>query len=176
MEQIALALKLDPNDIGVKFCYGYYLFYTRRYNDAIAVGREMIKEDSVTGEGVLMWTLHLAGRYDEALNMLKKAYYRGYPGFVHAFDQGYAKAGYFGALSLEADTLFAQSKTAYVNPGDIALLYVCAGNKKRALDCLERGFEIHDINVTYLVQPIYDCLRNEPRFQALCKKMNFPIK
>ena len=118
----------------------------------------------------------MTGRYDEALKLWKKAYYIGYPGFVHAFDRGYVKAGYIGALSFEADTLVSQSKTAYVNPGDIALLYVCCGNKEKALDCLERAYEVHDIMVTLLPLPIYDCLHNEPRYQALCKKMNLPIK
>jgi len=118
----------------------------------------------------------LTGRHDEALKIWKKAYYVGYPGFVHAFDLGYSKAGYIGALSFEADTLFAQSKTAYVNPGDIAILYVCAGNKKRALDCLERAFEVHDVNLKWIPMPIFDSLRNEPRFQALCRKINLPIK
>ena len=116
----------------------------------------------------------MTGRYDEALELWKTTYYLSYPTFVHAFDQGYAKAGYIRALSLEADTLFAQSKTAYINPVDIAILYVCSGNKERALDHLERAFEVHDINLIFLSLPIFDCLHNEHRYQVLCRKMNFP--
>jgi tetratricopeptide (TPR) repeat protein len=118
----------------------------------------------------------LTGRYDEALEPWKKSYYIAYPGFVHAFDQGYAKAGYFGALRLEADTLLAQSRTKYVNPGDIAYLYVSSDNRERALDCWERAFDMHDINIGFLTMAINDSLRNEPRYQALCRKMNLPIK
>jgi TolB-like protein/Tfp pilus assembly protein PilF len=176
MEQIKLALKLTPYDPTIKEAYGYILLKAHRYNEAITVGREALKIDSISGVFVLVAALHLTGRHDEALKIWKKDYYIGYPGFVHAFDQGYAKAGYIGALSFEADTLFAQSKTAYVNPGDIAILYVCAGNKKRALDCLERAFEVHDVNLLFIPMPIFDSLRKEPRFQALCKKINLPIK
>ena len=176
MEQIKLALKLTPYDPLIKDAYGWVLLKAHRYNEAIAVGREALKIDSISGLAVLEFTLHLTGRHDEALKIWKKEYYVGYPGFVHAFDQGYSKAGYIGALSFEADTLFAQSKTAYVNPGDIAILYVCAGNKKRALDCLERAFEVHDVNLLFISMPIFDSLRNEPRFQALCRKINLPIK
>jgi TolB-like protein len=175
MEQIELALKLAPYDPLIKAIYGMNLLYMHRYNDAIAVGREALKIDSISGLPILMLALHLTGKYDEALDIWKAEYYRGYPGFVHAFSQGFAKAGYIGALSLEADTIFAQSKTAHINPVDIAILYVCAGNKKRALDCLERAFEVHDVNLTFLTFPIFDCLHNEPRYQALCKKMNLPI-
>ena len=176
MKQIELALKLAPYEPVIKELYGMDLLYVHRYNDAIAVSREALKKDSISGLSVLGLALHLTGRHEEALKIWKKEYYVGYPGFVHAFDQGYVKAGYIGALSLEADTLLAQSKTAYVNPGDIAILYVCAGNKKRALDCLELAFEVHDINLTLMPLPIFDCLKSEPRFRALCTKINLPIK
>jgi TolB-like protein len=176
MEQIELALKLAPYDPLIKVLSGWDFLYMHRYDEAISASQEALKIDSVSGLTVSVVALHLTGRYDEALKLWKKAYYISYPGFVHVFDLGYAKAGYIGALSLEADTLVAQSKTAYVNPGDIAFLYVCCGNKERALDCLERAYEVHDIMVTLLPLPIYDSLHMEPRYQALCKKMNLSIK
>jgi Predicted integral membrane protein len=175
MEQIELALKLAPYDPLIKTIYGMDLLYMHRYNEALSVSREALKLDSISGLSVLTLALHLTEKYDEALDLWKAEYYRGYPGFVHAFSQGFAKAGYIGALSFEADTIFAQSKTAHVNPVDIAILYVCAGNKKRTLDCLERAFEVHDVNLTFLTFPIFDCLHNEPRYQDLCKKMRLPI-
>jgi TolB-like protein len=178
MEQIGLALKLSPYDLYIKGTYGFDLLWARRFNEAISVSREVLKIDSTNtfALNVLMFAFHLTGRYDEALEPWKKSYYIAYPGFVHAFDQGYAKAGYFGALRLEADTLLAQSRTKYVNPGDIAYLYVSSDNRERALDCWERAFDMHDINIGFLTMAINDSLRNEPRYQALCRKMNLPIK
>lgn len=175
MAQIGQALKLASNDPLIKSIYGMNLIYTRRYDEAINVGREALNMDSVSGLHILMLALHLTGKYDEALELWKKEYSKGYPGFSHAFSKGFARAGYTGALSLEADTIFAQSKTKHVNPVDIAILYVCAGNKNRALDCLELAFKVHDVNLTLLTFPIFDSLRNEPRYQALCGKMNLPI-
>jgi tetratricopeptide (TPR) repeat protein len=178
MKQIGLALKLDPYDPLVKSIYGFDLIYLHRYVDAIAACREALKIDPTVAPGItaLMLVLHLTGRYDEALETWKTSNYFSYPGFAHAFDQGYAKAGYIGALSLEADTLVEQAKTAYINPMDIAFLYVCSGNKKRALDYLERAFELHDSNLIALTLPLFDSFHNEPRYQALCKKMNLPYK
>jgi tetratricopeptide (TPR) repeat protein len=178
MEQIELALNLDPYNPQIKGLYAIDLVDVHRYKDAIIISREALKTDPTNSPGLtaLMFALHLTGQYDEALEPWKKNYYESYPGLVHAFDQGYAKAGYIGALKLEADTLVSQLKTSYVAPNDIAYLYVCSGNKKLALDCLERAYEVHSIDVTALALPIFDCLRNEPRFQALCKKMNLPIK
>jgi TolB-like protein len=178
MEQIGLALKLDPNDLYIMGVYGFELLWARRYNDAISVSREVLKIDSTSTDAlnVLMFVFHLTGRYDEAFKAWKKSYYIAYPGFVYVFDKGYAKAGYIGALRLEADTLLAQSKTKYVNPGDIAYLYVSSGNKEKALECWERAFEVHDINIAFLPMAINDSLCSEPRYQALCKKINLPIK
>jgi serine/threonine-protein kinase len=178
MEQIELALKLDPYDPQIKSLYGGDLLYVHRYNDAIAACREALKIDSTLSPGLcaLSFAIHLTGRYTEALESWKSNYYINYSNLVHAFDHGYAKAGYIGALKLEADTLVAQSKTAYINPMDIAFLYVCSDNKKQALDCLENAFEVHDKSLIYLSLPIFDSLHNEPRFQALCRKMNLPIR
>jgi TolB-like protein len=176
--QIELALKLDPNDPLIMGRYSFDLIFEHRYKDALSVSREALKIDPNCGSGLyaLLFALHFTGKYKEALELWKTNYLVGYPGFIHAFDKGYAKAGYIGALSLEADTLVAQSKAAYINPFDIAILYVCSGNKERALDYLERGLEVHDVNLTFLTLPIFDCLYNEPRYQALCRKINLPIK
>jgi tetratricopeptide (TPR) repeat protein len=119
---------------------------------------------------------HLLEKYKEGFESWKLYYNTVYKDFVHVFDQGYAKGGYSGALNLEADTLVAQSKTAYFLPTEIAILYASAGNKKRALDMLERAYEVRDPNLVALRYPIYDCLRNEPRYQDLCRKMNLPYE
>ncbi len=95
MKQIELALKLAPYDRMIKELYGMNLLYAHRYNEAIAVGREALMKDSISGLTVLELALHMAGSHDEALKIWKKAYYLGYPGFVHAFDQGYAKRWLF---------------------------------------------------------------------------------
>jgi hypothetical protein len=69
-------------------------------------------------------------------------------GFGHVFDQ-YEKLGYAGTMNLLADTFFAQSKTKWINPAIIAMLYCYAGNKERALDCLELAYEMRDLHVIY---------------------------
>jgi TolB-like protein/Tfp pilus assembly protein PilF len=178
MKQIQLALKIDPYDPFIISLYGLDLLYLHRYADAIVACHEALNLEPTSNPGLtnLIIALHLSGRYEEALETWKTSNNISYPGFTHTFDQGYAKAGYIGALSLEADTLAAQSKTSYINPMDIAWLYICSGNKERTLDYMEHAYEVHDQNLVTLTLPLFDCLRNEPRYQALCKKMNLPIK
>jgi adenylate cyclase len=178
MKQMQLALKLDPLNALIKSLYGIDLLFIRRYDDAITAMREALIMDPTAPVALagLVYSLHLTGKYDEALEIWKSLYCNLYKNNAHAFDQGYKKEGYIGALIFEADTLAAQYKTIYVNPTDIANLYALAGKKELALDWLEQAFEIHDPNLPYLLWPLYDDIRNETRFQDLCHKMNLPYK
>jgi TolB-like protein len=178
IEQSELALKLDPLSLDSKVWYGLALLFAHRYDDAVTTFQEVLKMDPAhaVAVGCLPGALHQIGKYEEELEAWKSYYNTTFKDFANVFDQGYAKGGYVGALTMEADTLVVQSKTKYINPFEIALIYVCAGNKKRAIDMLERGYNVHDPNTPFLSFPVFDILRDEPRFQALCRKMNLPYK
>jgi TolB-like protein/Tfp pilus assembly protein PilF len=178
MEQVEFALKLDPLDPLFKAEYGLTLFFSRRYEDAITIFQDILKTDPANELALetLPGAFHQIGRYKEEMEAWKSYYSIIFKDFTNVFDQGYSKAGYVGALNLEADTLIAQSKTKNINPWEIALIYSCAGNKERAMDMLERAYEVHDPNVVYMLYPVFDSLRNEPRFQELARKLNVPYK
>jgi TolB-like protein/Tfp pilus assembly protein PilF len=177
-EQIEIALKLDPYNPLIKSLNSMDLVFFHKYEEAIAASREALNLDNtaIVALAGLAYALHLSGKYDEALSAFKSVYSILYKNNIHAFDQGYAKEGYFSALICEADTLSAGYKTLYVNPSDIAVLYAFGGRKEQALYWLEQGYEVRDPNMPYLLLPIYDSLRNEPRFQELIRKMNLPYK
>jgi hypothetical protein len=43
---------------------------------------------------------------------------------------------------------------------------------EEAIDWLEKAFQARDLNMPYLsVDPIFDDLRNEPRFQDILRRM-----
>jgi tetratricopeptide (TPR) repeat protein len=92
-----------------------------------------------------------------------------------ALERGYAEGGYSGALTRMAETLVARSRTSHVTPWQIGTLYTRAGNQDAALHWLEKAFEARDPNVPYLrVDPIFDDLRANPRFQDLIRRLNLP--
>ena len=71
--------------------------------------------------------------------------------------------------------LIARSHKTFVTPWQIGTLYTRAGKNKEALDWLEKAYEAHDGNTPYLsVDPIFDDMRNEPRFQDILRRMNLP--
>ncbi len=60
---------------------------------------------------------------------------------------------------------------------DLAVAYASAGEKVKALDTLELAATKNTAALKELdIEPAYDSIRNEPRFQQLVAKMNFPRK
>jgi len=178
MEQIELALKLDPHNPLIKSMYGVDLTFVHRFDEAISVSLEALKMDPTNPVAftALAVAFHSTGRLEEALESWKSYCCNTYKGIVHSFDQGYTKAGYIGAFNFEADTLAAQSKTTFVMPLDIAATYALGGNRKLAMEWFETGYEVHDPSLPYLLLPVFDSLRSDSRFQEIARKMNLPYK
>ena len=63
----------------------------------------------------------------------------------------------------------------YVSPAELATLYIGLGDKEAALDSLERAYRAHDLQMQYLkVDPHFDALRSEARFQDLMRRTGLP--
>jgi TolB-like protein/Tfp pilus assembly protein PilF len=178
MEQVEIALKLDPLNILCKTEYGLTLYFSRRYEDAITTFHGVLKIDPANQLALetLPGAFHQIGKQKEEMEAWKSFYSIIFKDFTNVFDEGYAKGGYIGALNLEADTLVAQSKTKNINPWEIALIYSCAGNKERAMDMLDHGYKAHDPNMVFMLYPVFDILRNEQRFKELAHKLKVPYK
>jgi hypothetical protein len=85
---------------------------------------------------------------------------------VRALDAGYAQDGYAAALRAVADVFVTRGDPAKL--WQIATLYTRAGDVEAALEYLEKAAGVRDPNLPYItVDPIFDGLRDEPRFQAL---------
>jgi hypothetical protein len=53
----------------------------------------------------------------------------------------------------------------------IAMLYCALNEKESALGWLERGLETGAITIFYKIDPVWDPIRNEPRFDNLIQRM-----
>jgi tetratricopeptide (TPR) repeat protein len=180
LEQIDIALKLDPFNPLIKAMYGIDLLFLRRYNDAIAISRDALKTDPTNPVALAASTYAFdkTDNYKEALRTGELAYKVIYPAAIHAFSQGNGstKESYLKTWKRESDALAKQSINLFFNPTDIAYGYIIAGEKNKALEWLEQAYEVRDQNLMYVLLPCYDNLRNEPGFQKLCLKMNLPYK
>ncbi len=63
----------------------------------------------------------------------------------------------------------------YVPPYYDALVYTAQGRLRRALDALDRAYREQDSTlVSLMIDPRFERLHAEPRYQALVKRMGFP--
>jgi len=179
MVHAELSIKLDPLNLWTIMWYCSDLLCLHRYDECISLCREFYEKDQTAYWMLLIGMYishHMKKEYDEAFEGLKTVMCIQYKDYDHVFDQ-YEKLGYTGTLNLEADTLMAQSKTKYVSQSDLAIMYSFAGNKKRALDCLEQAYEMRDPFVPYIgVYPNFAILHDEPRFQEIAREMGLPYK
>ena len=177
MRHTELSIKLDPVNPVVKMWHAYVLLIDGRYDDCIALSRGVLKKNPTAGgyDHLLSMAYHMKGQYDEAFEATKLMFNGVFRNFNHVFDQ-YDQLGYAGTMNLLADTLFARSKTEWISPAIIAMLYCYAGNKERALDCLELAYEMRDVHVIYSgTYPYLAVIHDEPRYQKIMSKMNLQI-
>jgi eukaryotic-like serine/threonine-protein kinase len=175
MQHNELSIKLDPVNPVIQMWYSCVLFWDGRYDECIDWSSEVV-ERNLFLEGIISMAFHMKGQYDEAFEWMKKEISNwGIRNFDHVFDQ-YEKLGYAGTMNLLADALFALSKTEWFSPATIAMFYCYAGNKERALDCLELAYEMRDVHVIYSGSyPYLAIIHEEPRYQKIMSKMNLPI-
>ena len=85
-----------------------------------------------------------------------------------------AKSGKQAEASSLLEELLKRSTEHYVSPGNIALIYNGLGQREETLAWLERGYERRDPKMVFLkVEPKWNNLRGDPRFQDLLRRVGF---
>jgi len=176
--RIRRALELDPNNAFFQALYGMQLLFRRRYDDAMVELRKALPMDpnSLVTHFTLWQAYYLKRMQPEAFAEAKTSLSLwGQAEAAEALQRGYARGGYREANRLAAESLAARAQREYVTPFIVAAFYVEAGLNSRAVDWLEKSFLAHDSQVVYVnVDPTFDVLRDDPRFQALLSRLKFP--
>jgi hypothetical protein len=99
----------------------------------------------------------------------------GSPDLAAAIGDDYRKSGYEGVLQSWLEGLNEVSKRGYVSSYNIAQIQARLGNKLEAYATLEHAYAARDGNLTYLkIDPAFDDLRSDPKFQDLLRKLGLP--
>jgi len=169
------AIELDPLNSFFQSALAYYLYHARRYDDAMVQVRKTLELDPTSTLAHNLLGRCLLGKGDTAgaiaefqqskIN-ITGAWYQGLLGYAYAISGDRPKAEQI-LRELEA-----QAKRQYVNSSAFAAIYLGLGEKEKALDWLDKAYENQESACWLLkVDPIYDSMRNEPRFQALVQKV-----
>ncbi|HSK72295.1 MAG TPA: tetratricopeptide repeat protein, partial [Pyrinomonadaceae bacterium] len=169
--QIERALELDPLSSRLRCGKGKILLMARRYAEAAEFLERAIKiePNDALAHFSLGYAFACKKMFPEAIAQYKKALTISDASPDEFLGYAYAKTG----RSESAREVLNQLKDKKdASPAELAVIYVGLGEREKAFAELEKGYEMHDLQMQYLrVEEHYDDLRGEPHFQDLLRRV-----
>ncbi|MBS1839761.1 MAG: winged helix-turn-helix domain-containing protein [Acidobacteria bacterium] len=176
--EIRKAMELDPFSGSIHSFMGTTLVWARKYEEALAESKEcteMFPGMAINHERLAHVYTYL-GRYEEAIAEDTRAKILAGETPQNATRQAAelrralaskGPKGYWKKL-LEFSRLPVNPPEAYTLPQQLALIHTRLGQKEEALKLLEKAYSERGLSVTELgVEPAFDPLRSDPRYQNL---------
>lgn len=170
------ALELDPLSTVINWEIGLPYYFSRQYDLAIEQFKRAVSTDpqNTFARSFLAGIYTLKGSHEEALKVVDE------PGSEDSYLAAmtaytYARMGRRAEAKKIAERLEMQAKQSYVSPFLFARVYVALGEKERAIEWLEKGYENREETSAWLnSDPSFDPLRSEPRFKELVRRIGLP--
>jgi len=167
--------EIDPLSLEANVNVGLVLHLARRDDDAISWFRRTLdmNPNFLRAHWLLGLTLMQKNRLEEAIAELQKAVELSGGGVVlGSLGYAYAVAGRRAEALEVVDRLETNSKGHYLAPAAVSIVFAGLGDKDQAMSWLERANEERDPWATDIkVQPMFDSLRSDPRFQDLLRRV-----
>ena len=177
IEQDRLAMDLDPLSLIINWNASATLIHARRYDDAIAQANRAVQLDPLSSlpHGALARAYEQTGQFEKELDVLEKLMpmgMHGGAGIVAKLREGYKKGGAEGYWRTTLEMQLASKPQDKIR---IAMVYAKLGDRDKALDYLERAYAEHSGDMVFIgIEPGYDPIRNDPRFQSLLRRVGVP--
>jgi len=170
------AQELEPLSLIQNANFASVYLYARQFDPALEQARKTHDLDPsfVAGISWLCHSYNLRGQYQEALTLATTplgANVSFYADVVYAK----AKMGRRAESEQALKEWLELEQKKYVMNYWLAISYAALGNKDAAFAELEKAYQAHDFFLQRLkVDPFMDPLRDDPRFNDLLKRLNFP--
>jgi len=175
LKEIRTAQMLDPLSPVTSYWIARYLLYARRTEDAIEESRRALNldPDFAYGLAILGRAQLLEGRNEEAVESLRRCVQMGGSNTFKAFlAYGLAATGHEEEAREILKTIAQGEGADYVRSECLAAVYGELGDMEEAFRQLERAYSERSAGLIYLhLDPMFDSLRRDPRFDALVKKI-----
>jgi TolB-like protein/DNA-binding winged helix-turn-helix (wHTH) protein/Flp pilus assembly protein TadD len=173
------ALELDPLSPTINAALGQAFYYTRQFDQAIEQLQKTLELDPDLdfARAFLALAYVQKSMNEEAIAEFEKQVVTSH-GHVWALaDLGYAyaTAGRGPEAQRMLDQVNQLSRQKFVPADALGHIYVGLGEKGKAFEWLEKGYERHSLGlagVDLKVDPLWDPLRSDPRFADLLRRMN----
>jgi len=163
-------LEIEPFSLILNREYGSNLFFARRYDEAIAQLKKTIELDASFpsahyGLALAYW---MKGNYAEAVE--EQAKYQeliNEPNKAASLRESFTKGGWQGFLRTITD----DSRQIDLSWDDLTAYYTTLGEKDKAFELLIKRFENREVRPGSLIDPRFDPLRDDPRFEELVRRV-----
>ncbi len=174
--EVQNALSLDPLSILFRVHLGFLYYVERNYEHSIAQFRKVLEMNPqyYLAHAMMAPVFMQTGRFDDAIASYAQA---------RAADAGSKFVDSLEAMTLAAAgqrehaeemlaVIMKRAEQEYISPVSIAYIYTALGDFDAAFGHLDRAIQDRDPNILGLKSnPIFDGLREDPRYHALLKKM-----
>jgi TolB-like protein/Flp pilus assembly protein TadD len=175
LEQLRWAQSLDPVSPLLNANVALVLYVGRKYDEAIENYRGALAMDPN-----YYWThWHLSMAYatvfrlDEAVAAGEKAFALsgGNTPVLGVLGLAHGMAGRRSAAERVICDLRARAEKEHVSPLVMALVYAGMGERTKAFEWLERGFQERNPLMLWITWPLFDSIRDDTRFEALLHRI-----
>ena len=178
LEQGKLGINLDPLNPFIQSLYSVVLVASGDYPTALMYCEKSlsIDPDNFFTLTILELVSFANGNYERTIDAGLQWLPLG-DEIKTTVKQIYKEEGFIIAQNEIIIALEKYAKNNYYIPPDMAMRYVWVTNVEKALDWLERGYEVHDQQMTYIYTffGANESIKDNPRFIAILEKMNLPL-
>lgn len=176
VEALRQAHRLDPLSLIIPTGLGRVYYWARRYESAVEQFRAALElNPAFVVARTWMGAAYLEmGRVDEAVAEIRAAAETapGNPMIQMELGRAAARAGRVDEARAIVEGLVRRSQDTYTSPDFVALVLAEAGEHDEAFDWLERAYRERATSlVTLRIEPAFDPLRSDPRFDTLLRKV-----
>ena len=175
LRESEIALQLDPLSLIVSADRGAILYYSRQYDRAITQFRSVREMDpNFLRTALIERAYERNGQLNEALTDVRKLELnnQGQPWAWAELAYCYGKSGQRPQAQHAIEKLLEMDQNQQLDPATLMWAYLGMGNTQQTFAYLEKAYAAHsNILVSLKVEPCFDPLRGDPRFQELLRKV-----
>ncbi len=172
------AINADPLSLIVNANQAQFLHWAGRDDEARNQAQKTLELDPN------FWVANLAlarvcieaGEYEKAIDLLTKARESsgGNSETISLIGYAFARTGNRPQALAIVDDLKSRFAERYLPPQTVAVIYCGLGDRNETFKWLEKAFDERDVRLTFLkVDPKWNSIRTDPRFESLSRRMGF---
>ncbi len=178
--QLQRAIELDPLSPVAFSSATWILCAQKRYADARRLSEKILELDPafIRGIAIRAQLTFFEGRTEDAIAQSRTAVALSDSGdeYVAWLANVLGLAGHRDEATTLLQSLLGRAQRRYVDPSLVAQAYISVRDADHAFLWLDKAIDAHSGQMEFLaIDPIYDPIRNDPRFVALIRKVGLPL-